>query len=73
MGLTTKTLERIFLFKQDGENIELPEVSPSMSPEEHLKFYCAQYPEMAIANVSFSEVKNDKAYYKISSQPGDRG
>ena len=72
-GLETEVLERIFKYKRNNEVIELPEVSLTMSPEEHLKFYIPQYPEFAISNVYFEEFKDGKAIYTISGDPGNRG
>lgn len=73
MGITKEILKREFVFKNNGDEIVLPEIDSTKTPEQHLKFYSSQYPQLAIGSVKYSGVVNGRARYSISSIPGDRG
>lgn len=73
MAVTKEILKREFVFKKGGDTIVLPEIDSSKTPEQHLKFYATQYPELAIGSVKFKEVANGRARYEISATPGERG
>ena len=78
--MEVKHLKRKFIYKPDGEKqVDLEEVSPNMTPEQHLKHYTGFYPKLAVGSVKFVEIvpetENEEAYalYEMTEHPGDRG
>ena len=72
MIVTTK-LERIFLFKQNGQDIRLSDPSPAFSPEQVLNFYSGTYPILTTARIEAPEIVKDKWEFRFSTTIGTKG
>ncbi|GAB3350889.1 hypothetical protein GCM10027566_08780 [Arachidicoccus ginsenosidivorans] len=66
-------LERIFIFKDNGVEISLPDPDSKLSPEAVLNFYSNTYDILVTAKVSSGKINNDKLEYKFESVLGTKG
>jgi PRTRC genetic system protein C len=73
MALQVKGLEREFRFKQNGQEINLPDPDPGRSPEQVLQFYTYQYPELTTAKITNTEYEGNKIVYEVSTTFGVKG
>jgi len=71
--LVINTMERVFLFENKGEKLELADPDPKMTPEAVLNFYSNTYAILATAKISGGEIKNDKLEYQFQSVMGTKG
>lgn len=71
--LTATELERIFLFDNNGEEVELADPSHSFSPEASLNFYAQTYPILNNAKIEGPEIRDDKIAYRFVSTIGTKG
>ncbi len=71
--LTSTILERIFLFKQDGQEIKLSDPSDKLSVEAVLNFYANTYPVLTTAKIIGPEIKDDTVQYRFESVMGTKG
>jgi PRTRC genetic system protein C len=71
--LTTTLLPRIFLFKDNNQEIRLSDPSEKLSPEAVLNFYSGTYPLLTTAKVSGPEIKNDELQYSFETTMGTKG
>jgi PRTRC genetic system protein C len=53
--------------------IRLPDVSPTMTPEEIRDSYCHMYPEITTAAVEGPEAVGDKLVYRFTRAIGTKG
>jgi PRTRC genetic system protein C len=53
--------------------LKLPDISPSLSPEEVKASYSAHYPELATASIEGPEVVGDKLRYIFRVAIGTKG
>lgn len=63
------SLQRVFLY----DNKEIPDVNPSFTEEEVIKFLSGTYPAVLNSRIEKREVKNDKLYIFISNNIGTKG
>ena len=71
--LASTPLKRKFVFKNKGKEIELEDFNPNASPEEIVKFYSGQYPELTSATVDEPKYVGNSTVFNISSSPGTLG
>ncbi len=74
-ALQVTNLQRKFTIKKDGKNkdIELTDPNADMTPEEVMKFYSGNYPELTNAVVEGPKIEGNKASYIISTKAGKLG
>ncbi|WP_126652177.1 PRTRC system protein C [Chryseobacterium aureum] len=72
MLLATK-LERVFILRNNGEEIRLTDPEPNWSVESVMNFYANTYPILTTAKVSAPQIKNDTIEYKFESVMGTKG
>lgn len=73
LALQVTGLERKFLIKKGkGKDIELPDPNPEMSPEEVIKFYASEYPELTNASLDM-KVVGSSAVYSLKESVGTKG
>jgi len=72
MSIAT-VLERIFLFKDNGVEISLPDPDSKLSPEAVLNFYTNTYDILVTAKVTGGKINNDKLEYRFESVLGTKG
>ncbi len=66
-------LERVFIFKENNETIELSDPNPQWSPQAVMNFYANTYPILTTAKVSSPKIKEDKVQYHFESVMGTKG
>lgn len=73
MALEIKGLARIFHFKKNGQDIDLPDPDIEMSPDMVMNFYTNQFTELTTATVSGPIIENDKLIYSFTTTIGTKG
>jgi PRTRC genetic system protein C len=73
MALQVDTLKRKFTIQKNGKDIDLADPNPEMSPQEVIKFYSSEYPELTNASVSGPKVEGTKAVYSFKTSVGTKG
>ena len=71
--LLATQLERIFILKDNGQDIKLPDPEPKWSVESVMNFYANTYPILTTAKISAPQIKDDTVQYKFESVMGTKG
>ena len=71
--LVAKKLDRIFLLRDNGEEIKLTDPEPLWSVEAVMNFYSNSYPILATAKISGPRIENDAVQYRFESVMGTKG
>lgn len=71
--LVTNELQRVFLFSNEGSEVELPDPNATMSPEQVLNFYSGTYPILTTAKWEGPEINNDRIEYRLTTTIGTKG
>ncbi|QEC74727.1 PRTRC system protein C [Mucilaginibacter ginsenosidivorax] len=71
--LTTSTLQRVFLHKENNIEIVLTDPGEAFAPEAVMTFYSATYPILTNAKIVGPEIKNDQIQYRFESTMGTKG
>lgn len=71
--LTTTTLPRIFLMKEQEQERRLNDPGIELSPGAVLNFYANTFPILTTAKIIGPEFKNDEIVYKFETVMGTKG
>ena len=71
--LLATLLERVFILKENGQEIKLTDPEPKWSVEAVMTFYANTYPFLTTAKVSAPQIKDDAVEYKFESVMGTKG
>lgn len=71
--LLTTQLERVFILKDNGQEIRLTDPEPKWSVEAVMNFYANTYPILTTAKVSAPQIRNDTVEYRFESVMGTKG
>lgn len=71
--LLATQLERVFILKENGQDIRLTDPEPKWSVEAVMNFYANTYPILTTAKVSAPQIKNDTIQYHFESVMGTKG
>jgi len=71
--LQVNSLDRVFLFKDKGNEIRLTDPSVGFSPEAVLNFYAQTYPVLTTAKIEGPEIIDDEVQFKFVSTIGTKG
>lgn len=71
--LLATQLERVFVLKDKGQEIKLPDPEPKWSVEAVMNFYANTYPLLTTAKVSAPKIQEDKVVYYFESVMGTKG
>ncbi|MCQ4139544.1 PRTRC system protein C [Chryseobacterium sp. EO14] len=71
--LLATQLERIFILKDNGQEIRLNDPEPKWSVEAVMNFYANTYPILTTAKVSEPQIKDDNIEYRFESVMGTKG
>lgn len=71
--LLATLLERVFILKDNGQEIKLTDPEPKWSVEAVTNFYANTYPILTTAKVSAPQIKDDAVEYKFESIMGTKG
>ena len=72
MLLATK-LERVFILKDNNQEIKLTDPEPKWSVEAVMNFYANTYPILTTAKVSAPKIQEATIQYKFESVMGTKG
>ena len=72
MLIATK-LERVFILKDNNQEIKLTDPEPKWSVEAVMNFYANTYPILTTAKVSAPQIKDDTIEYRFESVMGTKG
>lgn len=71
--LRSNILPRVFIHKENGQEILLSDPNENLSPEAVLNFYSPTYPILTNARIVGPEIKNDRLQYRFESTMGTKG
>lgn len=71
--LVATHLERVFILKDNGQEIVLTDPEPHWSVDAVLNFYANTYPILTTAKVSAPQIKDDAVEYRFESVMGTKG
>ena len=71
--LLATQLGRIFILKENGQEIQLSDPEPKWSVEAVMSFYSNTYPILTTAKISEPQIKNDSVQYQFESVMGVKG
>ena len=66
-------LARVFLHKENGQEIRLTDPNEQFTIAEVQNFYSGTYPILTNAKVTGPEIKDDEAQYRFESTMGTKG
>jgi PRTRC genetic system protein C len=66
-------LPRIFIHREQNEDVRLTDPGNDFSPEAVLNFYSATYPILTTARIDGPDIKGDEVIYKFISVIGTKG
>jgi len=69
--MSTTNLRRVFIYNK--QELEDPNPSANMTPEQVMEFYARIYPELATATVSQTEIKDGVIKYEMRRAVGTKG
>jgi PRTRC genetic system protein C len=71
--LQTTQLERIFIYRDNGQEVRLSDPGETFNPDMVLNFYSGTYPVLTNARIVGPEIKNDEIQYRFESTMGTKG
>jgi PRTRC genetic system protein C len=71
--LVANSLERVFYFDDNGQDIKLSDPDNRLSPEAVLNFYSNTYPILTTAKIDGPEIRDDEVQYRFASTIGTKG
>jgi PRTRC genetic system protein C len=71
--LQTTQLERIFIHKENGQEVRLTDPNEAMNPDMVLNFYTGTYPILTNARIVGPEIRDDRLQYRFESTMGTKG
>jgi len=71
--LIAEQLKRVFLLKNNGQDVILDDPQPKWSPEAVQNFHSHNYPMLTTAKVSGPVIKDDTVQYVFESIMGTKG
>lgn len=71
--LLATQLERVFILKDNGQEVRLTDPEPKWSVEAVMNFYANNYPILTTAKVSAPQIKDDAVEYCFDSVMGTKG
>ena len=71
--LLTNTLERVFIFTDNEQEVRLSDPAQNLSPQAVLNFYSHSYPILTTAKIEGPEIKDDAVRYTFVTTIGTKG
>lgn len=71
--LIATQLERVFIFKEKGQEIKLTDPEPQWSVQAVMNFYANMYPILTTAKISAPTINEDQVQYRFESVMGVKG
>lgn len=73
MALEVTALKRVFKFKKDGKQIDLPDPNREFTAEEVIQFYSSTHPELTTSTIDGPKIEGDSAVYEFKTTVGTKG
>lgn len=71
--LQASRITRKFIYEKDGNKIILPDFNANATPEQIVKFYSGQYPELTNASIEAPEWEGETMTFNIGTTVGTKG
>jgi len=71
--LLAEILPRVFVHKENGQEVRLTDPDTKLSPDEVCNFYAGLYAILTTAKIVGPEIKKDAIEYKFVSTIGTKG
>ncbi|WP_158991723.1 PRTRC system protein C [Mucilaginibacter sp. L196] len=71
--MIVNTLSRIFLHKENGQEVRLADPGKDYSTEAVLNFYSNTYPILTTAKIIGPEIRDDEVRYRFETTMGTKG
>ncbi|WP_412468796.1 PRTRC system protein C [Pedobacter sp. KLB.chiD] len=71
--LLATQLERVFIFKDKGQDIKLTDPEPHWTVQAVMNFYANIYPILTTCKISGPVIKEDQVQYRFESVMGTKG
>lgn len=71
--MTVHPLKRIFLHKENGQEIRLADPGAEFTPADVQNFYAGMYAILTNAKITGPEILNDEMQYRFESTMGTKG
>lgn len=71
--LESESIVRKFVYEKNGKEIDLPDFNPNATPEEVVKFYAGQYPELTNAKIEAPEFEGNNVTFNVNTTVGTKG
>lgn len=71
--LLTQILPRVFIHKENGQEVRLTDPDTNLSPGDVCNFYAGLYSILTTAKITGPEIKNDTIEYQFVSTIGTKG
>ncbi|SEM44699.1 PRTRC system protein C [Chryseobacterium taichungense] len=71
--LLATLLDRVFILKDNGQEIRLTDPEPKWSVEAVMNFYANTYPILITSKISAPKIKDDSVEYQFESVMGTKG
>ena len=71
--LIANSLERVFIFLDNEQEVKLSDPASSLKPEAVLNFYSQTYPILTTAKIEGPEIKDDAVQYTFVTTIGTKG
>lgn len=71
--LVATQLQRVFILKDKGQEIQLIDPNIKWSPQSVLNFYANTYPILTTAKISVPKINEDTVQYRFESVMGTKG
>lgn len=71
--LLTDILKRVFVFKENGNELKLADPNIDFTPEQVKHFYSGNYPILTNANIEGPEIMSDEIRFTFITTLGTKG
>jgi len=71
--LAAEILPRVFIHRENGQDVRLSDPGNELTPEEVCNFYSGLYPILTTAKIAGPEIKQDAVEYQFVSTIGTKG
>ncbi|WP_439698189.1 PRTRC system protein C [Mucilaginibacter sp. AW1-7] len=71
--MIVNTLSRVFLHKDNGQDVRLADPGADFSMVAVLNFYANTYPILTTAKITGPEIKDDEVLYRFETTMGTKG
>ncbi|TSJ40917.1 PRTRC system protein C [Mucilaginibacter corticis] len=71
--LLSQLLPRVFIHKENGQEVRLTDPDVNLTPEEVCNFYSGLYAILTTAKIAGPEIKKDAIEYQFVSTIGTKG